>query len=214
MNHPYPGTYIVFEGIVGTGKTTQSKKLFEYLKKQHPNREIIWTREPGGTEVADAIRTVVQGTQFEEEMEPICEAYLYAASRAQSLRSVVMPVLEKNGIVIADRSFITSLVNQGFGRGLDVETILEINKIAVGDLWPDIIIDLDFKIERALQQTFDFKGDKFEAMPHEFYENIRNGYDEIADMEAFRDKWIKIQKYGSIEEVFQKIVSALDKTNL
>lgn len=81
--------YIIFEGIIGTGKTTQSKRLFEYLKEQYKDKEVIWTREPGGTEVSDEIRKVVQGTDFEEHMDPICEAYLYASSRAQSLRTVV-----------------------------------------------------------------------------------------------------------------------------
>ncbi|KKU11155.1 MAG: Thymidylate kinase [Parcubacteria group bacterium GW2011_GWB1_46_8] len=89
--------YIVFEGIVGTGKTTQSKRLFEYLKDRCLDKKIIWTREPGGTKISDAIRTIVQGTAFEENMEPICEICLYAASRAQSLRTVVKPVLDEGG---------------------------------------------------------------------------------------------------------------------
>jgi len=92
------GFYIIFEGCHGTGKTTQSKKLFEFLKKKFPHKEIIWTREPGGGEITESIRKLVQGTKFSEEMDPHCEAYLYAASRAQSLRRIVKPVLEKNGI--------------------------------------------------------------------------------------------------------------------
>lgn len=85
--------YIVFEGIVGCGKTTQSRILAEKLGA-------VWTKEPGGSEVADAIRKVVQGTKFDEEMDPVCEQYLYAASRAQSLRSVVKPLLDKGKIVV------------------------------------------------------------------------------------------------------------------
>ena len=106
------GKYIVFEGIVGTGKTTQSKKLYQYFKKQYPRKKIIWTYEPGDSEIANEIRKIVQGTNFNEKMDSICEAYLYASSRAQTLRTIIKPVLEKNGIVIADRSFITSLAFQ------------------------------------------------------------------------------------------------------
>ena len=84
--------YIAFEGIVGTGKSTQSKKLYDFLKEQYPSKEVIWTREPGGTEIAQKIRECVQGTEYGEEMGPVCEAYLYAASRAQALRTVVKPV--------------------------------------------------------------------------------------------------------------------------
>ena len=116
------GRYIVFEGVVGTGKTTQSKRLVEELKKQFPEKEVIWTREPGGSEIAEAIRTLVQATPFTEKMDPMCEAYLYASARAQSLRTVVLPVLAKGGIVVADRSFCSSVAWQGFGRGLGFET--------------------------------------------------------------------------------------------
>lgn len=104
--------YIVFEGMVGSGKSTQSKKLFEYLQVKYPERKIIHVREPGSTIIAQEIRLLAQSRVFEEEMDPICEAYLYAASRAQSLRHMVKPTLDAGGIVIADRSFISSLAYQ------------------------------------------------------------------------------------------------------
>jgi dTMP kinase len=104
--------YIVFEGMVGSGKSTQSKRLFDYLKEKYPDWNIIHVREPGSTIIAQEIRLLAQAREFEEEMYPICEAYLYAAARAQLLHTVVHPTLDAGGIVISDRSFITSLAYQ------------------------------------------------------------------------------------------------------
>lgn len=111
------GLYIVFEGIVRTGKSTQAKLLANHLRNDFPNKEIVLTYEPGGTEIADAIRVLAQGTRFREEMDPICEAYLYASARSQSLRKIVRPTLEHGGIVIADRSYLSSVAYQGGGAG-------------------------------------------------------------------------------------------------
>jgi dTMP kinase len=201
--------YIAFEGIVGTGKTTQSKKLFEYLKDKYPDKKIIWTREPGGTEISEAIRNVVQGTKFKEEMEPVCEAYLYAASRAQSLRTIVKPVLDEGGVVISDRSVLTSLTNQAFGRKLDFDVAYEINKIAVGNIWPTHIIFIDLPLDTGLQRAFDTKGDKFESLGLDFYTKVRQGYDFVSKHKLFKDKFFCIDGVGAINEVFERIKNAL-----
>lgn len=156
------GFYLVFEGVVGCGKTTQSRLTFEKLKADNPARQVVWTKEPGGSEIADQIRKVVQGTPFEEEMEPLCEQHLYAASRSQTLRKVIRPVLGAEGIVVSDRSVITSMAYQGFGRGLGVGTVLEINRLAVGDIWPDKVLVINTDLGTALGRARDFSGDKFE----------------------------------------------------
>jgi len=197
--------YIVFEGIVGSGKTTQSKKLYEHLKEKFPKKEIVWTREPGGTEIAEAIRKLVQGTPFKEDMEPICEAYLYAASRAQALRKVVRPVLKRKGIVISDRSFITSLAYQGVFRGLDVKIIWKINKTAVGKLIPDIVFYIETSVETALSRTEDKDEDKFEKEGIETFNKISRGYKEVSTMTNVAKKWINIDGSGTSEEVFERI---------
>lgn len=201
------GCYIVFEGVVGTGKTTQSKRLVEELKKRFPEREIIWTREPGGSEIAEAIRVLVQGTPFTEAMDPICEAYLYASARAQSLRAVVAPVLNRGGIVISDRSFCTSIAWQGFGRGLELDTILKINESAVKDVLPDIIIEMDLDPTIGLQRTFDARGDKFETMPIEFFRSCVTGYHALAEHKLTKDRWHRIDGVGTPDEVFERVLS-------
>lgn len=202
-----PGRYLVFEGVVGTGKTTQSKRLLEELKKRFPEKEIIWTREPGGSDIAEAIRVLVQGTPFTETMDPLCEAYLYAAARAQSLRIAVLPVLAKGGIVISDRSFCSSIAWQGFGRGLGLETILEVNKTAIKDLLPDLILEMDLDPEIGLKRTFDARGDKFETMPIEFFRSCVQGYRTLADHDLLKNRWQRIDGQGTPDEVFERVLT-------
>lgn len=204
--------YIIFEGIVAAGKTTHSKKLYDYLKEKFPEKEVVWTREPGSTEVAKSIRKLVQATKFNEEMNGICEAYLYAASRAQSLTQVVKPVLANDGIVISDRSFITSMAFQGFGRGIGHKIIYEINKVGVDNCIPDLIVFLDFDINNALQRVSNRDGDKFERLGKDFFEKVRKGYLEISKMDMFKSKWVSVRipkrlgKSRPVEENFKLIL--------
>jgi dTMP kinase len=203
------GFYLVFEGIVGCGKTTQSKILFEKLKQEFPKKEIVWTKEPGGTEIAQEIRKVVQVTPFDEEMEPICEQYLYAASRAQTLRKIVAPVLKRGGIMISDRSFFTSMAYQGFGRGLGLDLVLKINESAIDNLWPDMVLFIDTKIDTALRRAKDQAGDKFESFKKPFFIKVRNGYLEVAE------KYKKIVRVvdgdGSVDEVSERVYKIISE---
>jgi dTMP kinase len=200
--------YIVFEGVVGTGKSTQSKKLYEFLKKQFPEKETTLTREPGGDEIAEAIRKLVQATDFKQEMMPECEAYLYAASRAQSLRTVVKPALERGAIVISDRSFLTSAAYQGHARGLGIEKILEINK-AAAEIIPDIIFYIDMEPAEGLRRSFDKSGDKFEKEDVEFFRKVEAGYKELSKRYK---QWVNIDGNGSIEKVHRRIAEKLRLT--
>ncbi len=200
--------YIAIEGTVGSGKTTLSKRLVEYLKKLYPNKNVIWTREPGGSEISDVIRNVVQGTKFVEDMTVICESYLYAASRSQTLRTVVFPVIEAGGYVVSDRCFVSSIVNQGYGRGLNIDTVREINFPAVGNILPDLIIYLDTKVEVSYRRVKDHAGDKFEAFGREYHERVRYGYHEVMKWELFRDKWVTVDANRSLDQVFTRIIAA------
>ena len=202
--------YIVFEAIVGTGKTIQSKKLVEYLQKKYPERQVVWTREPGGSEIAEGIRRAVQGTTYREKMDSVCEAYLYAASRAQTLRKVVIPVIAAGGIVVSDRSFITSLAYQGYGRGLGLEVVLRINREALGLVWPDLVLYLDMDIRESVARTFDQLGDKFEEEGLRFFEGAVEGYRAASQMPEFRGRWADIDASGTVEDVFGRIVTVVE----
>jgi len=202
--------YIVFEGIVGSGKSTQSKKLVEYLRAKYPDREVIHTREPGGTPIAEDIRTLAQVKEWDEPMHPVCNAYLYAASRAQSLHALVAPALAAGKIVVADRSFITSLAYQGEAQGLGFEKVLAINSEAVKDTVPDKVIYMDIPVDISLSRTFDAVGDKWEKMGKEFFEKIVIGYHKASQLEMFAGKWQSVDAIGSQEEVFARIVDFVD----
>lgn len=203
------GCYIVFEGVVGTGKTTQSKRLVDDLKQRYPEREIIWTREPGGDEVAEAIRLLAQGPSLAEKMDPICEAYLFAAARAQSLRTVVRPAVERGALVIADRNVMSSIAFQGFGRELGVETVLAINQIAIEACRPDFILYLEAPPEVAMMRAQDKLGDKFESLDASFFTKVAKGYHTMSQHPWTKDIWHTIDANVSIDEVYRRIVEVV-----
>ncbi|NTV23241.1 MAG: dTMP kinase [Nanoarchaeota archaeon] len=198
--------YIVFEGTVGTGKSTQARRLAEFLKSR--GKDVLLTREPGGSEIADSVRKLVQGTKFSEHMEPVCEAYLYAASRAQTLRKVVMPALDKGFIVIADRSYITSMAYQGFARGLTFERILEINDPAVV-IRPDAVLYMSLPPKTGLERTHDQAGDKFEREDVAFFDKVQEGYRQLSLRKDLCGAWINIDATGSKDQVFSRIYKEL-----
>lgn len=203
--------YIVFEGVAGSGKSTQSKKLHNYLKELLPEQEITWTREPGGTEISETIRTAVQGTVYEEKMHPITDAYLYASSRAQALRSIVEPVLNNGGIVISDRSFVTSLAIQGHAQGHGIDRVLKINESAIEGFTPDYVFLVDINTETAKQRQFDGDGDKWEKMNLDFHLNVNEGYKKVATLPMFQGKWITIDGNKTENEVFEEIKRIIQK---
>jgi dTMP kinase len=138
-------------------------------------------------------------------MEPICEAYLYAASRAQALRKVVKPEIDNGSIVISDRSYLTSYTIQAFAREIGLEKVAEINKVAIEIVIPDLIVFMDLPLEVGLSRTEDHDGDKFESYPVEFYQKIEKGYETIKESPELNNRWLDILGEGSEEEVFKNI---------
>lgn len=199
--------YIVFEWTVGTGKTTQSKILTEHLKTQYPDKEVIWVREPGKTPIAEAIRILVQGTEFPEEMDPICEAYLYSAARAQLINTVVKPALERGAIVVSDRCFWSSLAYQWYAKSMGIEKIWEINSPIVSSCLPDMVLFFDMPIDIGMSRTFDGAGDKHELNGKEFFEKVHLWYLECLQDTRFAKKSIIIDALGTKEEVTQRILA-------
>jgi dTMP kinase len=207
--------YIVFEGIVGSGKSTQVKLLRDFLQNRFPQKEIIITKEPGGCVISDELRTLAQSEKFNKNLDIITETYLFASSRAQSLREIVKPTLSNGGIVISDRSYLSSLAIQGFGRGLGYEKVWEINKHAVDGFTPDIIFFMKIKLEDGLKRCFDHSEDKFESLGIDFYQKVENGYEYLQKQDLWNSRWLEIDASlntdGVSKLIQQKIIEKYEK---
>lgn len=144
--------------MTGAGKTTQSKKLIEFLNKKFPEKEILLVREPGGTPITDDIRHLAQAKRWENDyMHPLTNAYLYAAARAQLIHMTIIPALAEGKIVISDRSFLSSLAYQGEAQKLGFDRVMSINSDAILDCYPDLILYFDIDIDTAMKRVFDEK---------------------------------------------------------
>lgn len=175
--------FITFEGIDFCGKSTQVELLKNYLIAQNKNVHLI--REPGGTEISEKIRDVLLDKK-NNLMVMETEIFLFSASRAQLVREVIRPFLEKNYFVISDRFHDSSTAYQGFGRGLPVEMILNIHKLAIGDTIPDITFFIDIPIETALERKAKKTHsdlDRIEISDNLFFEKVREGYFYLSKIE-------------------------------
>ena len=196
------GILISFEGIEGTGKTIQSKLLCEYLIKKGYNA--ILTEEPGGTQIGYKIREILLSIEH-KGMTPLTELLLYNASRAQHIKEVILPAMNRGTVVITDRFADSTVAYQGYARGIDLNLIDSIERIVTSGLRPDITILLDLDVETGLKRNRGInKMDRLELEDVEFHKRVRSGYLEIAAKEPERIKLIDAS--GSIEEVHGKII--------
>lgn len=202
------GKFITFEGSEGCGKSTQIKRFVKMLTDR--GIETIQTREPGGTSVGERIRDLLQHDDAGSQLTDESELLLFAASRAQLVREVIAPALERGTWVIADRFLDSTTVYQGVGRGLRVESVEQINAFAVGETMPDLtfLLDLDAATghARAVAATGE-KPDRMESQPIAFFEKVRQGYLELAQREPNRISLIDASDSiegvaGQINEVF------------
>jgi len=184
------GLFITFEGPDGSGKTTQMRRLVERL--QAKGESVVVTREPGGTPIGDRIRELLLSPDH-KEMEDQTEVLLYAASRAQHVREVIVPALEAGNIVVCDRFVDASIAYQGYGLGLKPETVADINRFATGGLQPDRTYLLDVPVsvsrERLLLRAGAAGGaalDRIEQKESAYHERVREGFLLIASNEPQR----------------------------
>ena len=176
----YGGVFVTFEGIDGAGKTTQLQLLAEYLISQ--GREVVATREPGGTELGEGIRELVlHGVG----MTPWAEAALYAAARAELVSEVILPALDRGADVISDRYVDSSLAYQGTARGLGLDRVLELNLAAVSGLLPEKTFLLAVDPETAAKRASS-KPDRIEREGVEFMTRVEEAYRELAQIFANR----------------------------
>ncbi len=197
------GIFISFEGIEGTGKTIQSRLLYEYLIKK--GNKVILTEEPGGTKVGLKIRELLLSVEH-KGMIPIAELLLYNASRAQHVKEVILPAINRGVVVITDRFTDSTVAYQGYGRGIDLNLIDSIEKVVTDGLRTDITILLDVDVEVGLKRNRGInKTDRLELEDVEFHRRVRGGYLEIASKKPERIKLIDASK--GIGEIHSKIVS-------
>ena len=179
------GFFITFEGVEGCGKSTQVSLLKTYLGSL--GRDVVALREPGGTMLGEAVRPILVNSS-KEPIDPWAELFLYEACRAQLVKNVIRPALLKEGtIVICDRFIDSTIAYQGYGRGLDLEDIADMNFLATGGLVPDLTILLDVDAEAGLKRAsarMDSAGglreDRFEKEAVEFHRKVRQGFLELA----------------------------------
>ena len=188
--------FITFEGPEGSGKTTQLKLLAEWLSEQ--GKDVLATREPGGTAISEAIRGILLDPTH-TEMQPEAEILLFSAARAQIVAQVIRPHLQGGGIVLCDRYADSTLAYQGYGRGLDLDTLCAITAFATGGLVPDLTIYLDIAIEKGLQRKLPQEWNRLEAQALAFHQRVREGYLEMAASEP--DRWLSVDAFQPIANI-------------
>lgn len=178
------GKLITFEGPEGAGKSTQAAMLIAKLEAR--GLEVVYTREPGGTKLGEAIRGVLQYNAAGEDPCPESEVLLFEASRAQLVRQVIQPALDRGAWVLCDRFADSTTAYQGFGRGFSVELMETINRFAIGTAMPDMTILLDVNVSLGMQRCAKrqvgkkIQYDRIESEALEFHEKVRQGYLELA----------------------------------
>ena len=181
------GLYIAFEGIEGCGKSTQCELLVARLGREFPEKEIVLTREPGGTPISERIRNILLSPkESNSQMEPLTEVCLFAAARAQSLREIVKPALDRGAIVLADRSIFSSLAYQSYGREIDESLVREINLPALEKTLPDLVVFPDVLVEVGFGRIRDREKDRMEKEEWEFHKRVREGYLSLAKDDRHR----------------------------
>ena len=196
------GVFITFEGGDGSGKSTQIQSVREWFESR--GREVIVTREPGGTELGTEIRRLVQNGP--EDVDARTEALLYAADRAYHVATVIGPALERGAVVLGDRYIDSSLAYQGAARSLGVDEIASLSAWATQGLYPSLTFLLDLPPEVGARRRTDAP-DRMERESMDFHERVRHQYLRLADAEP--DRIVVIDAVGTVDEVFSEIRGVL-----
>ena len=198
------GLFITFEGADGCGKTTQIKLLDEYLRQK--GIETLLTREPGAKGLGVKLREIL--LNYDGEVSPNCESFLFLADRAQHVDCIIKPAIQEGKVILCDRHTDSTVVYQGYGRGLDLERINYLNNIATSGLKPDLTIVFDIDIETSMKRVGKEK-DRMESAGNEFFNRVRFGYLEIAKQEPNRVK--VISSSDTIENIHKKVIELVEK---
>ncbi|MCF7620151.1 MULTISPECIES: dTMP kinase [Bacillaceae] len=201
------GIFITMEGPEGAGKTTITQMLGKALQQE--GYQVLLTREPGGVPISEQIREVILNKD-NTAMDSRTEALLYAAARRQHLVEVVMPELERGGIVLCDRFIDSSLAYQGNARGLDIEEVYNINKFAIGDMMPDATLFFDIDPEeglRRIQSNGEREVNRLDLEALDFHKKVCEGYQFIIN--RWKERFIIVDAGRTIDEVFEESKASL-----
>ena len=204
------GKFIVFEGIDGSGKTTQINQLSKWLIGTDlipKHNQLVITREPGGTKLGKSIRSLLLDNSREKSPDPITELLLYAADRAQHVNEIIRPTLNKGDWVISDRFCGSTLAYQGFGRKLDIKLIKDLETISIQGISPDITFLLDIPVEESIKRRINRKDDRIEKEGRDFLSNVSLGFQALSKDK----KWKKISAINSVENIMYEIKSEIRK---
>ena len=206
------GRFITFEGGEGSGKSTQVKRLKEALEREGVS--VLLTREPGGTWLSERIRTLIK----DQTDDPPCdrsELLLFLAARAQLVRNVIRPALEAGQWVISDRFSDSTMAYQGYGRGLPLEILKDVNDFACEGLKPDLTLLLDVSPEtsharmRRREAATSTQADRIELAGDEFHARLRKGFAELAKAEPWRI--VTIDANGTVDEVWEDVWKSMKR---
>jgi dTMP kinase len=221
------GLFITFEGPEGSGKSTQSRRLYERLSAA--GYPVIATREPGGTPISDLIRRILLDLR-NAEMDPTTETFLFSAARAQHVAERIRPYLNLGGIVVCDRFADSMLAYQGFGSGRDLDELQTITRIATGGLRPDITFYLDLPAEEGLERKHKaaqrtasvsplspktqaaepLEWNRLDARDLAYHERVREGFHALVQVEP--ERWRVLDAHLPMDELSEQIWRLVEPT--
>ena len=207
------GCFITLEGGEGSGKSTQLQKLADRLRS-HGNREVIATRSPGGTDIAETIRNILKTRNQKEDLLPESELLLFGVCHSQMSEKLIRPALERGAVLLSDRFYDSTLVYQGSARGLSKDFVRMVNDFSCRHLKPDLTLILDLPPELGCQRaniragnSASVQQDRFDSETMDFHQKVRNGFLDLARLEP--ERFCVIDASGTEDQVHQLIVEAV-----
>ena len=202
------GIFITFEGIEGSGKSTQLSMLNKWLTNH--DYDVVATREPGGTKIGEKIRELLRSGSKGDVFSPRTELMLFEASRAQHMEEIILPALNNGKIVLCDRFFDSTTVYQGVARAIDTDIVHILNDFSSFERKPDLTIILDIDVDESMNRLIkrEISKDRIEQEDRKFFENVRNGYLNLAQN---NERFFVIDGTGDANSIQQKIRDELSK---
>lgn len=201
------GYFVSFEGIDGSGKSTQMAAAAAALRNLPGVSEVVTVREPGDTNLGELARAFLLQHQVDAPIDPWAEALVFMAARAQLLREVVLPALQRGAVVLSDRYVDSTLAYQGAGRGLPEARLRDIHRVSCGNVWPDLTILLDLPLEaaRARRHAQELPLDRMEATPEQFQYAVHDAFRRLAEAEP--ERIVRVDAARSAVAVSDDVVS-------